>query len=34
MDSIRLKTISTRAPEDLDKKEIKDKTAKLLEELD
>lgn len=34
MSQIELKNISTRAPENLDKKETKDKTQKLLEELD
>jgi PPK2 family polyphosphate:nucleotide phosphotransferase len=34
MDQIRLKDISTRAPEQLDKKEIKQKTAEILEELE
>lgn len=34
MSSIRLKDISTRAPEGLDKKETKEKTAAIIEELD
>ena len=34
MDKIKLADISTRAPKELDKKEIKDKTEKILEELD
>lgn len=34
MSSIELKKISTRAPKDWDKEEIKKKTAKILEELD
>jgi PPK2 family polyphosphate:nucleotide phosphotransferase len=34
MGNVNLSTISTRAPKDLDKQETKDKTAKLLEELD
>jgi len=32
--AIRLNEISTRAPEDLDKKQAKEKTAKMVEELD
>jgi PPK2 family polyphosphate:nucleotide phosphotransferase len=34
MSSIKLATLDTRAPKDLDKKEIKEKTEKILEELD
>ena len=34
MDQIRLSGISTRAPEDADKKEMKETTARLVEELD
>ena len=34
MSHINLKEISTRAPKELDKKEIKDKTDKILQELD
>lgn len=34
MSKIKLKEISTRAPKDLDKKEIKEETIKILEELD
>ena len=34
MGKIKLADISTRAPQELDKKEIKDKTEKILEELD
>jgi polyphosphate kinase 2 (PPK2 family) len=33
MGSIKLKEISTRAPKDFDKQETKDKTEKILEEL-
>ena len=34
MGKIKLKEISTRAPKELDKKETKEKTEKMLEELD